>query len=153
MANGISSSDLVSTGNNSHSSEKTQISSTVNGKTWSAENPKCCVKYSAIGLVATLIIASLVGIGVSGGFGPTGWLQHTAIPAIRKFLDTIPDLNVWQGFAYIAAPILGAGIISGITYKYIVPGCKQLHADHQKKKAEEEPVAPPESQQEFKVEK
>ena len=135
------------------------------GRSWCVKNPRAAValKFTAIGLVFTLIIGALVGIGASGGFGPEGWLQqtalpaikqgfedfgfwvkHTVIPAIREFLDTIPDLNVWQGFAYIAAPILGAGIIAGVSYKYIVPACKKLHAERQEaaaqmKQAEDQP--------------
>ena len=138
--------------NKSSDSEGFSIEESIHeGKTWSVKNPTAAMalKFTAIGLIATLIIGALVGIGATGGFGPHGWLQQTAlpaikeafenfadwvvntvIPAIRDFLNTIPDLNVWQGLAYIAAPIVGAMIIGGVTYKYIIPCAKQMHAEH-----------------------
>lgn len=127
------------------------------GKTWSVRNPRAAtaLKFGSIGLVALLIIGTLVGIGASGGFGADGWLQQTALPAIKKafeefahwvvkvykevcaFLAITPDMNVWQGLAYVATPIVGAMIIGGVTYKYIVPCAKEMYAEHQQKKADE----------------
>lgn len=106
---------------------------------WADKNPRkaLALKYGLITLLALAVMGSLVGIGASGGFGSSSWLQHTAlpamkhvfqnfghwvtgtaVPAVRKFLDMRPDLNVGQGLGYIAAPIVGAGVLTMLGIKF-----------------------------------
>lgn len=104
------------------------------------EQPGCDKKvvciYTGVIVSALLIIGFFVGIGASGGFGSTGWLQqtaipaikeafekfghwvaHTAVPAVRDFLNKTLDLTWGQFGSYVLAPAAGALIIGTLAYK------------------------------------
>ena len=108
--------------------------------------------YAAVTLIILAVIGGLVAMGLTGQFTSDGWLckvafpaikqgfedfghwvTHTAIPAIRKFLDMKANLTVGQGLLYIALPIAGTALLAGLGYKYgpnAVEWLKGKRAEH-----------------------
>ena len=99
---------------------------------WMRKNPgkATALKYAAITSIVLAIIGGLVAMAMTGQFNSTGWLRHTALPAIghwinatalpavRKFMDMKANLSIGQGLAYIGAPLAGAGVLLGLGIKF-----------------------------------
>lgn len=69
-------------------------------------------------------------MGLTIQFSSSGWLNQVAFPALRKFFEMKADLKIGEGLAYIAAPILGGGIVLALIYKYAIPCIKEKYEEH-----------------------
>lgn len=86
-------------------------------------NPRTAtaLKWAALTVLVLAVIGGLVAMGLTNQFASSGWLNQVVFPVMRKFFEMKANLTIGEGLAYIAAPLIGCGIIVALGYKYILP--------------------------------